>query len=365
MVQLVKLIYNRGVVMFSKKAEFCRKIRNFMIIILCISVFVFFYSGIAMMDNSSSNTWRSTIGKSLIISVIAIIMIVVMSKLMGFFEGNLTGEELIDYNQREAEESQYRAERYAVVKQAEVLCERYKNEKSSIRLLNPKEIKVSELYYPTYIWKDDTSLLLFPNVSTQYIDTNYERQFTNIMGQTVNINSAITTINIPLDEIEYFTQDGELYREQVISGGGGGGSSLGGAILGGLIAGEAGAVVGSRKQTEAIKSETITHDTRHTILKLKSRSIEMDTNAFEVLNELIPEKEYSIVQELRKQNIIASQLQGQGLIQEQISPSQVQLQTTVSVSIATQIEELAGLRDRGILTEEEFNEKKKVLLDRM
>lgn len=263
-------------------------------------------------------------------------------------------EETLQKKQREQDELEYQS-------QITQVGNHYRTIKSSIMSNNPKIVNFSHLDYPTYIWENDNSLMMLPNLSNDYIEELC------ILGQmdTAECCSNIMITTTPLDEIEYFTQDGELYREQVISGGGGGGSSLGGAILGGLIAGEAGAVVGSRKQTEAIKSETITHDTRHTILKLKSRSIEMDTNAFEVLNELIPEKEYSIVQELRKQNIIASQLQLQGLIQEQISPSQVQLQTTVSVSIATQIEELAGLRDRGILTEEEFNEKKKVLLDRM
>ena len=76
----------------------------------------------------------------------------------------------------------------------------------------------------------------------------------------------IKLTTIPSGQIEYFSKRGEIFRENKISGGGGGGSSIGGAVVGSLIAGDAGAIVGSRNKVNAIKSEIIEHDTRETFL---------------------------------------------------------------------------------------------------
>ncbi|MFM8424567.1 MAG: hypothetical protein ACKOBL_05265, partial [Chloroflexota bacterium] len=51
---------------------------------------------------------------------------------------------------------------------------------------------------------------------------------------------------LSLNQIECFSQHGEIFRENKITGGGGRGSSIGGAVAGEIIAGEAGAVIGSR-----------------------------------------------------------------------------------------------------------------------
>ncbi|WP_010243672.1 hypothetical protein [Acetivibrio cellulolyticus] len=71
---------------------------------------------------------------------------------------------------------------------------------------------------------------------------------------------------ILLDKIEYYATRGEIVHENKITGGGGGGSSIKGAVIGGVIAGEAGAIIGSRKKLDPIKSELIAHDNRETFL---------------------------------------------------------------------------------------------------
>ena len=201
--------------------------------------------------------------------------------------------------------------------------------KSPIELANQKQ--------KVYIWKSDENIFFFPCVP-ETVDS--------ISFATLKINS------IPISQIEYFSKRGEVFRENKISGGGGGGSSIGGAIAGGLVAGEAGAVIGSRKKINEIKSELITHDTRETFVNYfannEKHSLFFDIYAFQIFNDLIPEKEFSIVNTIKSSEIIKNQVN-----------------TKSQKSVTDQLRELAKLRDDGIITENEFNEKKKQLLDKI
>jgi hypothetical protein len=201
--------------------------------------------------------------------------------------------------------------------------------KSPIELANKKQ--------KVYIWKSDGNICFFP-CSPETVDS--------ISFATLKINS------VPVSQIEYFSKRGEVFRENKISGGGGGGSSIGGAVAGGLIAGEAGAVIGSRKKVNEIKSELITHDTRETFLNYfdgnERHSLFFDDNAFQRFNDLIPEKEFSIVNAIKSSEIIKNQVSANS-----------------QKSVTDQLRELAKLRDDGIITENEFNEKKKQLLDKI
>lgn len=64
------------------------------------------------------------------------------------------------------------------------------------------------------------------------------------------------------------TQEGDVYYTTEVHGGGGGGSSIKGAVIGGVLAGEAGAIIGSRKATDPIKSTTQRIDERATHMKV-------------------------------------------------------------------------------------------------
>jgi len=200
--------------------------------------------------------------------------------------------------------------------------------KSPIKLTNKKN--------DVYVWIFEDNICFFP--------------YTPASIDSVSLDDMkITTI--PVRQIEYFSTQGEVYRENRISGGGGGGSSLGGAVAGGLIAGETGAIIGSRKKVNEIKSELITHDTRETFLNYFDNgrhSLFFDIGAYQVFNDLMPEKEFSIVSAVRTSEIIKSQTS----INDQ-------------KSVADQIRELAKLKDEGLLTEEEFSVKKKQLLDKI
>jgi hypothetical protein len=201
--------------------------------------------------------------------------------------------------------------------------------KSPIQLANKKQ--------KVFIWKSDSNIFFFP-CSPETIDS--------ISFATLKINS------IPVSQIEYFSKRGEVFRENKISGGGGGGSSIGGAVVGGLIAGEVGAIIGSRKKVKEIKSELIMHDTRETFVNYfvgnEKHSLFFDDNAFQRFNDLIPEKEFSIVNAIKSSVIIKNQ--GNANSQR---------------NVTDQLRELAKLRDDGIITENEFNEKKKQLLDKI
>lgn len=181
-----------------------------------------------------------------------------------------------------------------------------------------------------YIWVEDKNLCFFPTIPQ-------------------SIKEEYSIYKIPIENIEYYATQGSITKETKISGGGGevGGSSIGGAIVGGVVAGGAGAVIGSRKKgkIEEIKSEIVSHDNRETFLNYfvdgDKHSMFFDFGDYTTLLKLLPQKEYSVVVNSH--------------ITKAINPT----------SVTKQLKELAELKESGIITEEEFLDKKKVLLDKI
>lgn len=138
------------------------------------------------------------------------------------------------------------------------------------------------------------------------------------------------------DKIKYYTIQGDKYSITDIQGGG---SSLGKAIVGGAIAGGAGAVIASRK---GVTSTTEVVDDRRTMIYYEDGNeksiIVLSSEAYDYLLSVLPEKEYSFVMSQQKE------------------------QESEQSSSLLELEQLAELRDKGILTEEEFSAKKKQLL---
>ncbi len=157
--------------------------------------------------------------------------------------------------------------------------------------------------------------------------------------------------HIPLENIEYYTQTGELFRETKISGGGGGGSSIEGAIIGGLLFGPAGAIIGSRQKTEGVQSELIAHDSRETILKYFENgnrlTVHFQYTDFDCLFNLIPQKDKSVI--------------------DTVTTNQAVSQTALisDADSISAIKALAELKDNGLLSDTEFEEKRQILLDRI
>ncbi|KUO75744.1 MAG: hypothetical protein APF81_17865 [Desulfosporosinus sp. BRH_c37] len=106
-------------------------------------------------------------------------------------------------------------------------------------------------------------------------------------------------VKISVDNIKSFTRKGDIRTETRVTGGGGGGSSIKGAVIGEVIAGPAGAIIGSRKKNEAIKTENIVIDERQTIMEIdhngERKFLFFDSKAYEVFLQMIPEKEISFV----------------------------------------------------------------------
>ena len=116
----------------------------------------------------------------------------------------------------------------------------------------------------TYLWVENETLYLM-SVFANLVDFKTRR----------NVYKPIV---IDSKNIVELSQDGNVHYTTNIHGGGGGGSSIKGAIIGGLIAGEVGAIIGSRKPNEPITSSTSKIDDRETILKV----LDSNNNLFEI-----------------------------------------------------------------------------------
>lgn len=92
-----------------------------------------------------------------------------------------------------------------------------------------------------------------------------------------------------------------------------------------------------------------TKTTTVTLIKFKNKDdiLVFDEKDYRALNKLIPEKEKTIAREIIKKQ----------LVDENVKTSQVN-----NYDEAEQIKKLASLRDEGILTEDEFQQKKKMIL---
>lgn len=177
-----------------------------------------------------------------------------------------------------------------------------------------------------YIWKEENKLKL---VSSPHW----------LLSKPDNLyffGDFIETGEIDIDNINYYSLQGEKYTTTELSGGG---SSLGKAVVGGAIAGSAGAVIASRKE---VTSSTKVVDERQTIINYQNENgvthIILSSNAYDFLLEILPDKDYNYVM------------------------SQKETKENNQPTSLIELEQLADLRDKGIITEEEFTIKKKQIL---
>lgn len=99
---------------------------------------------------------------------------------------------------------------------------------------------------------------------------------------------------IDFKNVKYYDISGSEREKQIISGGGGGGSSVKGAIVGGLVAGDVGAIIGSRKKTETITTTYEKVDDRKLTITFQNGETKTikDFKVYEYLLEHIPEMDY-------------------------------------------------------------------------
>ena len=177
-----------------------------------------------------------------------------------------------------------------------------------------------------YIWKEENKLRLVS--SPHWLLSEPDKLYF--------FGDFIETGEIDIDNINYYSLQGEKYTTTELNGGG---SSLGKAVVGGAIAGSAGAVIASRKE---VTSSTKVVDERQTIINYQNENgvthIILSSNAYDFLLEILPDKDYNYVM------------------------SQKETKENNQPTSLIELEQLADLRDKGILTEEEFTAKKKQIL---
>lgn len=195
--------------------------------------------------------------------------------------------------------------------------------------------------------------VIFINNKNFYVLEKPDRFVSNFVKGTDDI-SAPEYLEILFDDIVYFEREGDVHLTTSVSGGGGGGYSLKGAILGGIIAGGAGAIIGSRKKTNEIVSETNITDTRVTKLYYKKNdgiyTYDMvGIDLYDYLLRMIPEKDYRY----------ASM---KNLLQDDDNNNS-QKQIDEQVDVKQRLRDLKDLFDEGLITDEEFAAKRKELID--
>ncbi|MFW2487570.1 SHOCT domain-containing protein [Clostridium chromiireducens] len=175
--------------------------------------------------------------------------------------------------------------------------------------------------WDTFIWKESTNLFLCRTDEEKY-------------------NGKV---KIPIENVQFYTRNGDY---SVISNIEGGGVDVGGAIIGGVVAGGVGALLAGRERITTTNKEI---DDRNTYLYYvesnQNKRMVFTSQGYKVLLKLIPEKEIGYIENKK--------------IVEASKPKED------NNNVYKDIEKLAELKEKGILTEDEFNQKKRLLLDKI
>lgn len=135
---------------------------------------------------------------------------------------------------------------------------------------------------------------------------------------------------ISFDRIDFFSTEGEVIHETKITGGGGNYANI-----------------------APIKSQLISHDNRNTILyffddRYVRQKLVFKFYAFDIFNELFPEKSFNAVNTIKEHSLL-----------DKIKKEKETL------NIPDRIRELSKLKNEGIITEKEFQDKKKEMLSKI
>lgn len=172
--------------------------------------------------------------------------------------------------------------------------EEFKEEiKSSWEILNKEYSPKSKKYMEKNYFETKTGDLYFYEDNKLFCLTKLFNLdfYTNAL--TDRLPKQLEEI-IDFKDVKYYNITGSEREEQIISGGGGGGSSIKGAVVGGLVAGEVGAIIGSRKKAEGITTSYKKIDDRKLKITFKNGTIKNIRNfeLYEYLLENVPEKDY-------------------------------------------------------------------------
>lgn len=177
---------------------------------------------------------------------------------------------------------------------------------------------------------------------------NRDSYISRYLGKN-DLEHRLSYYAIPVSDIQYYSKEGDIQYTTKISGGGGGGSSISGAVVGGLIAGETGAVIGSRQKVQEVTSETVKHDSRRTLIRYyKDKQINVISYiGFEVYDYLlkkIPEKD-----------LLTIQLEKKPVVREEQK----------SDSIKDKLETIKQLYENDLITKEEYEQKRNEILSKI
>lgn len=147
-----------------------------------------------------------------------------------------------------------------------------------------------------YFWKKDSTLYIFPtedHLKAEHID--YKTHPEDI--ETIIDPNDIPVFIIPLSAIKYYNLAGTEKSETNIQTANTG-VNVKGAIIGGLIAGDAGAIIGSQHNTHNVYSTTRHIDERCVDLYYTengaTRIIKLSTDALSLLEKWCPEKDMDL-----------------------------------------------------------------------
>lgn len=254
----------------------------------------------------------------------------------------------------------------------ELILKKYHDEKRKIEIpencfkvefLESGKIGGKIIYETSYyLWKKNDTLYFFP--TTWKIDFYFKLEIKKIKNPELHkmyeaegwydlthyeCPEKFDLLSIQIQDIISYKTIGEKHYETKISGGGGGGSSLKRAVVGGVIAGGAGAIIASRKETEPVSSKFIAHDERSCILTINQDNVKYRLvflqRDYEVFNELIPEKDIIVIDEIRRKRAIEKNY------------------SNGDSNSLKKIKELDELKKEGIITQQEFERIRKKLIE--
>lgn len=171
--------------------------------------------------------------------------------------------------------------------------EEYERKYNEVFAKYEKKGVVDEGLYHLLIDKNKLYLLGHKNS----LDFYHIRKYSQKIPQTIQEDIY------DIEEVRHYQITGSQRSEQYITGGGGGGSSLKGAVIGGVIAGDAGAIIGSRKKVDEVKTTYKNVDDRAIKITFENDTTTyVSFNCYEYLLDHIPEKEYENYIENKKKN---------------------------------------------------------------
>lgn len=191
-----------------------------------------------------------------------------------------------------------------------------------------------------YCWNDKDTLFIFPteeHLTDEHITySTLPKDLERVLNP-----SDIRVFRIAKSDITHYRLSGAERSETKVQSADDG-VNVKGAIIGGIIAGDAGAVIGSQHNKGRIYSNTEHFDDRYVELYYtdngQTHKLKLSVTAYPLLEKWYPDKEYDYV----------------------LSHSQVEAKETDKFA---EVKKYKELLDAGIISESEFETKKKELLN--